>query len=80
MSSNHQNNITLPFAKQGIKVCFLRNFINSCGGIDKFKDLTTTDVCNIYVKPRTVFSNPHHDAKFHKSYCEVMELIYPDMV
>ena len=41
------------FAKEGVRLSYFSDFITSCGGYDALRDLTTTDVCNRFVKPMT---------------------------
>lgn len=42
-----------PFPLNGISMDGIRRFIDSCGGKQKFSDLTTTQVCEKFVKPMT---------------------------
>ena len=53
---------TLPFPKVGVRIPELDEFIAKCGGTTVLEGLTTTDVCNQYLKPMTLASG--------KSYCE----------
>jgi hypothetical protein len=41
------------FPKHGIKVSFLEQFIQQCGGREVLNGKTTTDVCNEFLKPIT---------------------------
>ena len=41
------------FAKEGVRLSYFSDFIVSCGGYENLKDLTTTDVCERFVKPMT---------------------------
>jgi tetratricopeptide (TPR) repeat protein len=47
---------TLPFPKLGVRLDYLNQFINSFGGEAQFSKLTTTDVCEKFVKPLTLKS------------------------
>eukprot|EP01041_Mallomonas_annulata_P003428 gene3428-6799_t len=49
------------FPKHGISIRGIRDFIELCGGEETLYDLTTTDVCEKYVKPMTIETK--------KSYC-----------
>ncbi|KAJ3281225.1 Kinesin light chain 3 [Borealophlyctis nickersoniae] len=42
-----------PFSLLGVRVSYLDTFIKQCGGRQKLKGLTTTDTCNMFVKPLT---------------------------
>lgn len=53
------------FPKLGVKLSFIDEFIEFCDGKSRFEDLTTTDVCENFVKPIT------NDAKC--SFCELLE-------
>jgi hypothetical protein len=55
---------TLPFPKDGVRLSFATEFINSCGGRDQLSGLTTNDVCERFVKPPTL--------AFKSSYCEFL--------
>ena len=55
---------TLPFPKDGVKLSFASEFIEMCGGKEKFVGLTTNDVCTKFIKPPT--------EKFKSSYCEFL--------
>ena len=52
----------LPFPKVGVKLCVFEEAINGCGGRDALRGLTTTDVCNKFLKPAT--------SKYQNSFCE----------
>ena len=54
----------IPFPKEGVKLCTFLEFIELNGGKSAFQDLTTTDVCNNFLKPNT------ETAK--SSYCELL--------
>ena len=54
-----------PFSKQGISLSYLLNeFVEECGGNEALKRLTTTDVCNTFVKPAT--------ETCQSSYCDML--------
>jgi hypothetical protein len=54
-----------PFSKQGISLSYLLNeFVEECGGNEALKGLTTTDVCNTFVKPAT--------ETCQSSYCDML--------
>eukprot|EP01031_Cornospumella_fuschlensis_P036949 gene36949-44825_t len=54
------------FPKHGVQLSFIEQFLAECGQ-DALEGLTTTDVCNKFVKPMT--------APFHSSFCELMAAI-----
>jgi hypothetical protein len=56
---------SLPFPKLGIRIAFLEEFITSAGGEDCLKGLTTTQVCEQIIKPRT--------QALQSSYCEYLQ-------
>eukprot|EP01038_Epipyxis_sp_PR26KG_P018649 gene18649-26363_t len=60
-----------PFAKEGVKVRFLRFYISSCAG-DNFLSQSIADVCEAYVKPST--------KQYNQSYCDMMKQTNPEMV
>ena len=43
----------LPFPKDGVRLSFIQEFFDFCGGREKLEGLTTTEVCNKFVKPAT---------------------------
>eukprot|EP01039_Chlorochromonas_danica_P010200 gene10200-11289_t len=51
-SMNGSTNLKL-LPKEGIKLSHLEVFIQSCGGLDKLKNLTTREVCQRYILPLT---------------------------
>jgi tetratricopeptide (TPR) repeat protein len=54
-----------PFSKQGISLSYLLNdFVEECGGNEVLKGLSTTEVCNSFVKPAT--------KEFQSSYCDML--------
>jgi len=55
---------SLPFPKDGIRLSSLQDFYDVCGGKDKLKGLTTTDINEMYQKPFTASSG--------LSYCEYL--------
>ena len=55
----------LPFPKVEVRLSELDNFIAKCGGPSVLQNLTTTDVCNQYLKPMTLATG--------KSYCEQLK-------
>eukprot|EP00298_Acanthocystis_sp_HF-20_P015436 c21142_g1_i1.p1 GENE.c21142_g1_i1~~c21142_g1_i1.p1 ORF type:complete len:170 (-),score=77.39 c21142_g1_i1:37-546(-) len=62
MSSQQQAAPVLSFPKLGINLSVFDHFIKQCGGENNLIDLTTTDVCEKYLKPITASSK--------LSYCE----------
>ena len=50
-SSN--DTLDIPFPKDGLKLSFVREFLDFCGGPEKLLGLTTTEVCRLFVKPAT---------------------------
>lgn len=52
MDSNTSTNLKL-LPKEGIKLSHLEVFIQSCGGLDKLKNLTTREVCQRHILPLT---------------------------
>ena len=56
---------TLPFPKDGVRLSGLDEFVSKCGGSAALNGLTTTDVCNQYLKPLTQATG--------KSYCEELK-------
>ena len=52
------------FPSLGVKLSHLQIFIENCGGREALKDLTTTEVCEEFVKPMTYINE--------NSYCEMM--------
>jgi hypothetical protein len=54
----------VPFPKDGVKLSVFIDFINNYGGRKYFRGLTTTDVCNIILKPSTEIDK--------LSYCELL--------
>lgn len=55
----------LPFPKLGVKLSFIGNFYDICGGKTNLDGLTTTDVCNNFIKPLT--------DKHQSSFCEMLD-------
>jgi len=55
------------FPKKGIKLSYLEEFFRECGGRDSLNDLTTTEVCERYIKPITETTQ--------SSYCELMSVL-----
>ncbi|KAI8843962.1 hypothetical protein BJ741DRAFT_589673 [Chytriomyces cf. hyalinus JEL632] len=49
---------------RGIRLSFLKSFIQECGGRDAFKSLSTNDVSRIFVQPLT--------SKYKKSFCSLL--------
>ena len=43
----------LPFPKDGVKLSFVNEFYGFCGGREKLEGLSTTDVCEKFIKPAT---------------------------
>ncbi len=56
----------MDFPKHGVRLSFYQEFIEHCGGKSAFEGLTTTDVCEKFVKPAT--------AELRCSYCDMMRL------
>jgi len=54
---------TLPFPKVGVSLRVFEIFIEECGGASALKDLSTTEVCDRYMKPLT--------SQSRQSYCEM---------
>lgn len=54
----------LQFPKDGIKLRYLKDFIEHCGGRESFDNLTTAEVCKKYVMPDT--------AKLQVSFCDLL--------
>lgn len=54
------------FPKDGVKLSFIEEFFTACGGRDKLEDLTTTEVCQQYIKPLTNHTQ--------SSFCESLKL------
>ncbi len=52
------------FPKSGLKLSFLEEFYEACGGKEALSGLTTTDVCTQFVKPQTL--------AMKCSYCEML--------
>ena len=55
---------SLPFPTKGVKLSFANEFYELCGGKDKIKDLTTTDINEVYQKKIT--------EKYKLSFCEYL--------
>ncbi|GFH55521.1 TPR-like protein [Chaetoceros tenuissimus] len=56
---------TIPFPKNGIKLSYLLNdFVVECGGREALEGLTTTEVCDNFVKPAT--------KDYELSYCDMI--------
>eukprot|EP01041_Mallomonas_annulata_P001942 gene1942-3766_t len=53
-----------PFPKAGVKLRVFIEFIELCGGNDAISGLTTTDICNKFLKPLTFMRQ--------SSYCELL--------
>jgi hypothetical protein len=53
------------FPKLGVKMAHFEEFIEQCGGIECFKDLTTRDVSKKFVRPMTLESK--------ESYCGMLQ-------
>jgi len=53
------------FPKDGIQLSHFHDFIGICGGRDKLLGLTTSQVCDQFVKERT--------KKLFCSYCDLMK-------
>ena len=57
---------TLPFPNAGVKLSFVVDeFVRDCGGKEDLKGLTTEQVCEIYIKPKTL--------ERRSSYCELLK-------
>eukprot|EP01040_Poterioochromonas_malhamensis_P015490 gene15490-17344_t len=55
--------------KQGIKLSYLLDFVRENGGVSKFQNLTTLDVCTNIIKPKTLAAK--------LSYCEWLIVNHP---
>lgn len=55
----------IPFNLEGIPLTAILEFIEQCGGRDQLINLTTSDVCEKYLKPLTKLSN--------QSYCSYLK-------
>ena len=62
----------LPFPKEGIKLSSLEEFIKLCGGRSVLKDLCTTDVNDLHMKPLT--------SRMKSSYCDYLKTTNPNSV
>jgi hypothetical protein len=51
---NQKNNDTRPFPTLGITLRGMDSFVKRCGGRASLEGLTTTDVCEQFVKPQTL--------------------------
>ena len=60
------NQCVTDFPKFGVKLSFYKQFIELCGGSDSLKGMTTTDVCEHFLKPMT--------AQYMCSYCELLHM------
>jgi len=58
---------SLLFPKLGVRLCYLNDFISQCGGREVLEGLTTTEVCERFVKPLT--------EKTQSSYCDLLHHI-----
>ena len=64
IADNSNDGKPLPFPKHGVRLSFYSQFVEECGGRDALVNLTTTDVCERFVKPAT--------ARLQASYCDVL--------
>lgn len=55
---------SLPFPTKGVKLSFINDFYELCGGKEKIKDCTTTDINEVYQKKIT--------EKYKLSFCEYL--------
>ena len=55
----------LPFPKNGVKLTYIKEFYDACGGREALEGLTTTEVSDLYVKSKTDHCK--------MSYCEMLE-------
>ena len=62
---SNNTNLPLPFPKDGIRLSSIDIFYNACGGKDKLKGLTTTEVNDKFLKPITL--------SCQLSYCEMLK-------
>lgn len=53
-----------PFNESGVQLSVLLEFVNSCGGRAKLQGMTTTEVCDTFLKPMTALSR--------RSYCDFL--------
>jgi hypothetical protein len=65
--NEHSANVdsTLPFPKEGVTLRGIREFIDNCGGTNALHSLSTTDVCNKFLKPVTFLRRA--------SYCDMLK-------
>ena len=64
-SPKNENYETIPFPKNGVKLSYLLNhFVEECGGREALEGLTTTEVCEKFVKPFT--------KDYQLSYCDMI--------
>ena len=55
---------SLPFPTKGVKLSFANEFYQLCGGKEQVKDLTTTEINELYQKKIT--------EKYKLSFCEYL--------
>lgn len=53
-----QINVQKPFPKLGITLAGMNDFVTRIGGEETVKGLTTTQICELYVKPMTIVRPP----------------------
>ncbi len=58
----------MTFNFHGIRLSFLQEFIEQCGGKEKISHLSTNDICREIVKPATI------DMQW--SYCDLLQFMY----
>jgi tetratricopeptide (TPR) repeat protein len=63
-SDEELENISSSFPKHGVKLRHYDEFIQLCGGRNRLKGLTTTDVCDQFIKPMTMH--------IQGSYCDLL--------
>jgi tetratricopeptide (TPR) repeat protein len=69
----HQNIQPLPFdshtfPKYGVKLSYLPQFLVDCGGHDQLVGYTTTEVCEMFIKPLTM--------RTQSSYCDLLRHLH----
>ncbi len=70
--TGNEHQIPLPFPKDGVRLSAILAFFELCGGRSALVDLTTTEVCENFVKPMTEC--------WKVSFCEKLRLENHDAV
>eukprot|EP01036_Dinobryon_divergens_P054129 gene54129-72343_t len=55
----------IPFPKMGVRLSVFREFIMECGGESEVRSLSTTDVCNRFLKPLTYADGASYCEYYH---------------